>query len=92
MSNGLTGRADERVWRILPLLNDFTYEHILGVLVLDCSDDPGSDHGLLPGLSQIEVVDTLLGTLVNVRFHLLGYVHATHVHLAKNQLAPVQEP
>ena len=87
MSNGLTGRADERVWRILPLLNDFTYEHILGVLVLDCSDDPGSDHGLLPGLCQIEVVDTLLGTLVNVRFHLLGYVHATHVHLAKTKIS-----
>ena len=60
-----------------------TYEYILGVLLLHGSNDPGSNHALLPGLGQVEVVDALLGALINVRFHLLGHVLGSDVHLAK---------
>ena len=77
--------AFEWVYEALAIFyGNITYKYILRVLVLDSGNDSGGNHSLFPGLGQIEVVDTLLGTLINVRFHLLGYVHATHVHLAKN--------
>ena len=80
--------AFEGVFEALAIFNgNTTYKYILRVLILDGGNDSGGNHSLFPGLGQIEVVDTLLGTLINVRFHLLGYVHATHVHLAKTKIS-----
>ena len=58
-----------------------TYEDILGVLLLDGSNDSSGNHGLFPSLGKIEVVDSLLGALVNVIFHLLGHVLGSDVNL-----------
>ena len=58
-----------------------TYEDILGVLLLDSSNDSSGNHGLFPSLGKIEVVDSLLGALVNVIFHLLGHVLGSDVNL-----------
>lgn len=69
------GKCD-RKWGV-----SYTYEDILLVLVLDGSDDSGSDHGLFPRLGEVQVEDALLVALVNVRFHLLGHVLRTNVHL-----------
>lgn len=58
-----------------------TYEDILKVLGLSGGDATGSDHGLFPGLGDINVVDTVLGALVDVAGHLFGDVLGTNVDL-----------
>ena len=58
-----------------------TYEDVLGVLALDSSDDSGSNVKLLPGLGQVEVVDTILGALVDVAFHVRSNVLGADVDL-----------
>ena len=76
--------AFEGVFEALAIFNgNTTYKYILRVLILDGGNDSGGNHSLFPGLGQIEVVDTLLGTLINVRFHLLGHVLGSDVHLVK---------
>lgn len=60
-----------------------TYEHILGVHALDGADDSGGNHELLPGLGNVEVVDTFLGASVDVALHLLGHVLGTNVNLSQ---------
>lgn len=64
-----------------------TYEDILGVLVLDGSDDSGGNHGLLPSLGQIEVEDTISGTIVDVRFHLRVAVLGSDVDLGRKKMS-----
>jgi len=51
------------------------------VLCLSGSDDSGGNHKLFPGLSQVEVVNTILVAFVDVGFHLLGHVLSTNVDL-----------
>jgi hypothetical protein len=60
-----------------------TYKYILGALALGSSDDSGGNHELFPSLGQVEVVDTILVTLVDVGLHLLGHVLSTNVDLLK---------
>lgn len=60
-----------------------TYEHILGVRALDGADDSGGNHELLPGLGDVEVVDTFLGASVDVALHLLGHVLGANVNLSQ---------
>jgi len=60
-----------------------TYEDVLLVLLLDGSDDSGSNHGLLPCLGEIEVEDTISGAIVNVAFHLRVAVLGADVDLNK---------
>ena len=67
-----------------------TYEDVLGVLALDSSDDSGSNVELLPGLGQVEVVDTILGALVDVAFHVGGNVLGADVDLKTKRLAAFQ--
>lgn len=62
-----------------------TYKDVFGVLVLDGSDDSGGNHGLLPSLGQIEVEDTISGTIVDVRFHLRVAVLGSDVDLGKRK-------
>ena len=58
-----------------------TYEDILWVLGLDGSNDSGGNHELLPGFLQVEVVHSVSGALVNVRFHALGAVLSSDMAL-----------
>lgn len=58
-----------------------TYEDILLALVLNGGDDSGGNHGLLPGLSEIDAVQTVLVAFVNVSFHLFGDVLGSNIHL-----------
>ena len=60
-----------------------TYKNIRRVLSLDSDDDSRSNHELLPGLGQVEVVDALLGALVNVIFHHLSAVLGSNMDLTK---------
>jgi len=57
-------------------------EDILGVLELDGGDDSGGNHNLLPGLSEVDVVDTLLVSLEDVAFHHFGAVVCSEVDLS----------
>jgi len=61
-----------------------TYEDIFFVLILDGSDDSGSNHGLLPRFGQVEVEDAFPGAIVYVRFHLRVAVLRSDVHLQTN--------
>jgi len=61
-------------------------EDVVLVLGLDGGDDPGGDHDLLPGLGQVEVVDTVAVAPVDVVAHLLGHVLGTNVHLGGDHL------
>ena len=58
-----------------------TYEDILLALVLNGSNDSCSNHGLLPGLGEVEEVETISVTLKNVSFHLLSDVLGADVNL-----------
>ena len=62
-----------------------TYKDILWVLILDGSDDSGSNHGLLPRFGQVEVEDAIPSAIVYVRFHLRVAVLSSDVHLATNE-------
>ena len=74
-------------WRLLfdLILICMTYEDILLALVLNGSNDSGSNHGLLPGLCDIEDVETVLVTLKNVSFHLLSHVLGSDVDLCQTR-------
>ena len=58
-----------------------TYEDILLALILNGSNDSCSNHGLLPGLGEVEEVETISVTLKNVSFHLLSDVLGADVNL-----------
>lgn len=42
--------------------------------VINSSDDSSSDHHLLPGLGDVQIVDTLLVSGIDVWHHLLGAI------------------
>ena len=54
-------------------------------LILNGSNDSSSNHGLLPGLCEVEEVETIPVTLKNVSFHLLGHVLGTDVNLLQKR-------
>ena len=60
-----------------------TYEDILFASFLDGGNDSCGNHGLLPWLVKIDEVKTILVTLKNVSFHLLGHVLGANVNLSK---------
>ena len=70
-----------------PHLRKGTYEDILRVLFLNCSDDSGGNHGLLPRFGQVEVEDAILSAIVYVRFHLRVAVLSSDVHLLPKKKA-----
>lgn len=55
---------------------------ILGVLLLDGGDDSGGNHNLLPGLGEVDVVNSLLVSSENVAFHHFGTVVRSQVDLS----------
>jgi len=55
-------------------------ENVLGVV--NGSDDSGGNHELFPGLGNIDAVNALLVSRVDVWFHLLGAVLSTEVHIS----------
>ena len=67
-----------RIWRVDEKL---TYEDIFGVFGLDGSNNSGGNHELLPGLGEVEVVDSVSCTFVDVVLHLLGAVLGANVNL-----------
>jgi hypothetical protein len=58
-----------------------TYQDILGALGLDGANDSCSDHQLLPGLGQVQVMDTVFVASINVVFHVFSAVLSTDVDL-----------
>lgn len=58
-----------------------TYQDVLGALGLNGAHDSSGDHQLLPGLGQVEVVDSVLVTSVNVVFHIFSAVLGADVDL-----------
>ena len=59
-----------------------TYKDILGVLELDGGDDSGGNHNLLPGLGEVDVVNTLFVSLEDVAFHHFGAVVCSQMDLS----------
>jgi hypothetical protein len=62
-------------WRVT------TYENVLGVLGLGGGDDTGSNGCLLPGLLDVDVVDT-----VDVAGHLVVHVLGANVDLKPKKM------
>jgi|LauGreDrversion4_2_1035121.scaffolds.fasta_scaffold333783_2 hypothetical protein len=67
-------------WRVT------TYENVLGVLGLGGGDDTGSNGCLLPGLLDVDVVDTVLVALVDVAGHLVVHVLGANVDLKPKKM------
>merc|ERR1719498_1075689 len=71
---GVGGELEDSSLGVLSVGHD---QNILGVL--DGGNDSSRDHELLPGLGDVEVVDTLLVSGVDVGLHLLGAVLSSNV-------------
>ena len=68
-------------------MNIYTYEDVAGVG--DGSDDSGSNHELLPGLGEVDDVDTLVVALEHVWVHQAGAVLSADLDLSSEHKSDV---
>ena len=68
-------------------MNIYTYEDVAGVW--DGSDDSGSNHELLPGLGEVDDVDTLVVALEHVWVHQAGAVLSADLDLSSEHKSDI---
>jgi len=85
-STGISGELEDSSLSIRAVRND---KNVLLAFLLNSGNNSGSEHNLLPGLVQIHVVDSVLVSLVNVWFHVLGAVLGTEVNLGSKHVQKI---
>ena len=68
-------------------MNIYTYKDVAGVG--DGSDDSGGNHELLPGLGEVDDVDTLVVALEHVWVHQAGAVLSADLDLSSEHKSDV---
>jgi len=76
VGTGVIGELEDSSLSVLSVRDD---KDILGIV--DSGDDSSSNHHLLPGLGEMEEMETILGSGVDVWLHLLGAVHGSDMDI-----------